>query len=78
MKTAISIPDEVFEQAEIMAKRSNKSRSQLFCDAIREYLARHSPDAITEALNQVVDEIGDTEDTFAHQASVSILERSEW
>jgi metal-responsive CopG/Arc/MetJ family transcriptional regulator len=36
MKTAVSIPDDVFEGAERLARRTKKSRSQLFSDALRE------------------------------------------
>jgi metal-responsive CopG/Arc/MetJ family transcriptional regulator len=43
MKTAVSIPDEVFESAERLARRMKKSRSRLFSDAVREYVARHTP-----------------------------------
>jgi metal-responsive CopG/Arc/MetJ family transcriptional regulator len=39
MKAAISIPDEVFKGAERLARRTKKSRSQLFSDADREYVA---------------------------------------
>ena len=41
MKTAISIPDDVFQGAERLARRTKKSRSQLFSDAVREYISRH-------------------------------------
>jgi len=47
MKTAVSIPDEVFESAERLARRTKKSRSQVFSDALREYVARHAPDEVT-------------------------------
>jgi predicted transcriptional regulator len=40
MKTAISIPDDVFERAERLAKLVGKSRSQLYCDAVRESFIR--------------------------------------
>lgn len=60
MKTAISIPDEVFEGAERLARRTKKSRSQLFSDALKEYLARHAPDEITEAMNRACAEVGET------------------
>jgi predicted transcriptional regulator len=53
MKTAVSIPDEIYQDAERLAKRLNKPRSQIYADALREYLARHDPDAITAALNEV-------------------------
>jgi hypothetical protein len=51
MKTAISIPDDVFESAERLARRTKRSRSRLFSDALKEYLARHTPDKVTEAMN---------------------------
>ncbi|PYT05293.1 MAG: hypothetical protein DMF60_12445, partial [Acidobacteria bacterium] len=44
MKTAVSIPDEVFEKAERLARRMKKSRSELFSRALDEYVARHAPD----------------------------------
>jgi len=34
MKTTISIPDDVFQAAERLARRTKKSRSQLFNDAV--------------------------------------------
>jgi metal-responsive CopG/Arc/MetJ family transcriptional regulator len=78
MKTAVSIPDDVFEGAERLARRTKKSRSRLFSDALREYLARHTPDEVTAAMDKAVSEIGETEDIFVSAASRRILERSEW
>jgi antitoxin MazE6 len=78
MKTAVSIPDDLFKDAELLAKRTHKSRSRLFREALREYLARHAPDDVTEAMNRVCDEIGDTSDPFVSSASRRILERTEW
>jgi hypothetical protein len=78
MKTAISIPKDVFEKAERLAKRARKSRSQLYCEAIREYVARHSPDEITEALDLVIEENGQPEDSFIKLASARTLARVEW
>lgn len=78
MKTAISLPDAVFRAAERQAKRSKKSRSQLYSDALAEYLSRHAPDEVTEAMNRVVDELGDAPDPFVRAAARSVLERVEW
>ena len=78
MKTAISIPDEVFEGAERLARRTRRSRSRLYSDALREYLARHAPDEVTEAMNRACDEVGDTRDLFVSTAARRVLERSEW
>ena len=78
MKTAVSIPDDVFQGAERLARRTKRSRSRLFSDALREYLARHSPEEVTEAMNKACDEIGETEDAFVSAAAARILKRSEW
>ena len=78
MKTAISIPDEVFRDAERLARRTGKSRSLLFSEALREYLARHAPDDVTDAINRVVDEVGEGTDQFVSSASRRVLERTEW
>jgi metal-responsive CopG/Arc/MetJ family transcriptional regulator len=78
MKTAVSIPDDVFVQAERLARRMKKSRSQLFSNALAEYIARHSPDEITEAMNTVCADLHAEPDPFSIAASRRILERSEW
>ncbi|HEV2846348.1 MAG TPA: hypothetical protein VG477_15940 [Thermoanaerobaculia bacterium] len=79
MKTAISIPDDVFEEAEHLATRLRTSRSQLYSRALREFVARHSPDQITEAMNRVVEETGGRQaDDFTRRASRRVLEEIEW
>jgi metal-responsive CopG/Arc/MetJ family transcriptional regulator len=78
MKTAVSIPDEVFEGAERLARRTKRSRSRLFSDALREYLARHAPDKITEAINKACSAIGEEDDRFVSSAASRVLEQSEW
>jgi antitoxin MazE6 len=79
MKTAVSIPDHVFEGAEKLAKRTKKSRSKLFTDALTEYVARHAPEEITEAMNRVCSELkAPPQDAFAAAASRRTLARTEW
>ena len=78
MKTAVSIPDEVFRGAERLARRTRKSRSQLYSEALKEYVARHATEEVTEALNRVCDQIGDQKDPFVASATRRVLERSEW
>ena len=78
MKTAISIPDEVYQGAERLARRTKKSRSRLYGDALKEYLARHAPDEVTEAMNRACAEVGETKDPFVSSAAHRNLERSEW
>ena len=78
MKTAVSIPDDVFEGAERLARRTKKSRSQLFSDAVREYVARHAPEDITDAMDRVCAELGRSTDQFVSSAARRVLERTEW
>lgn len=78
MKTAVSIPDEVFEKIERLARRARKSRSEVFSAALREYVARHAPDEVTDSINQVCDRIGEQDDAFAQTAARRLLESSEW
>ena len=78
MKTAISIPDDLFDDAERLAHALKKSRSRLYGDAVREYVARHSADRVTETLDRVCADVAPTEGGFAAAAARRILERSDW
>ena len=78
MKTAVSVPDELFHKVESLARRTKKSRSQVFSDALREYLARHLPDEVTDTMNSVIDEVGEETDAFSQEAARRTLGRSEW
>ena len=53
MKTAVSIPDSVFEAAERLAARKGLSRSELYSRAVAEWIDRHRDDRVTEALDAV-------------------------
>jgi len=53
MKTAISIPDDVFESADDLAQELGVSRSELYSTAVAEYLAKHRSEDITARLNEV-------------------------
>lgn len=77
MKTAVSIPDDVYEEAERLASELRTSRSQLYSRALREYVTRHAPDRVTEAMNRVLDEVG-SEIEFSRRAGRQALERVEW
>jgi hypothetical protein len=78
MKTAISLPDKVFREAERFARRVRKTRSRLYAEALAEYLARHAPDDITESMNQVCDRIGVVPDAFNTKAARGLLARESW
>jgi hypothetical protein len=57
VKTAISLPDPLFEEAERVAARLGLSRSELYARAIARFVREQSGDAITEAINRVVQKI---------------------
>ena len=82
MKTAVSIPDAIFEEAERLARRIKRSRSELYSRALADYLARHSSDRVTEAMDRTLDALGEGSangaDGFAAAASRRVLQRTEW
>jgi len=53
MKTAISVPDDVFEAADELAEEQGISRSELYSTAVAEYLAKHRAEDVTAKLNEV-------------------------
>jgi len=77
MKTAVSIPDDVFEDADRLARRLGHSRSQLYSRALREFVARHDPSSVTAALDAIVAE-EPTVDAFVARAGRRAVARSDW
>lgn len=53
MKTAISVPDDVFEAADELADELGVSRSELYATAIAEFVAKHRDRDVTAKLNEV-------------------------
>lgn len=80
MKTAISLPDELFEAVERLARRSRRGRSEVYAAALREYVARHAPDEVTAALNQVLEDVGESTDEgrFRVAAARRVLANTDW
>lgn len=78
MKIAISVPNAVFQDAEQLARRLKKSRSQLYSEAVAEYLARHAPEQVMEALDDVCASVDPVPDAFVRAAARRALERTEW
>jgi predicted transcriptional regulator len=78
MKIAVSIPDDVFEEAEQLARRTKRSRSEVYSRALAEYVARHTPDRVTAAMDRALAELGEPADRFVQVASRRVLTRSDW
>lgn len=78
MKIAISVPQDVFDRAERLAQRHGRSRSDVYSAAVREYVARHAPDEIVDALDRVVAEVGAEPDPFLSAAARRTLASEDW
>lgn len=79
MKTAISIPDDVFDQAERAAKRLGLSRSELFTRAIQAYLTTRLEQNITNSYNAAFDDAGISEvDELRRESTRRALLEVEW
>ena len=80
MKTAISIPDEIFEKAERTAKKLGLSRSELYATAIRDYIEHHRRENLTKKLNEIysLDESVSGLDPYLMNLQTLSLKREEW
>ncbi len=79
MKTAISLPDELFESAEALAHRLGVSRSELFANAVAEFIAHHDRARVTERLNAVyADSAHEPPDLGLAAAQARSIPRDTW
>ena len=79
MKVAVSIPDDVFAEAEALAKRLKSSRSEIYSRALGEFIGAHAPDRVTERMNDVVRDVGIIEpEAFSVAAARKVLKKTEW
>ena len=78
MKTAVSVPDDLFRLAEATARRLRVSRSQLYAKAIAEFLKRQDGNAITERLNDVYSRHPAKVDSGLHRAQLKSLGKDAW
>ena len=74
MKTAVSIPDRVFESAEKLAARLGVSRSQLYAKALAILVEKHREDLITSRLNEIYGP--DREDSSLDRGAAALQSRS--
>jgi predicted transcriptional regulator len=79
VKTAISIPDDVFRAAEETAHRLGLSRSELYAKAVAEFVRSQDKSWISETLDRVLDEEGGPGiDPVLERTAFSSLPRDEW
>jgi metal-responsive CopG/Arc/MetJ family transcriptional regulator len=78
MKTAISLPDDLFRAGDALAKRMKVSRSELYSRALAEYLAKHRADQLTQRLNAVYATEDSGLDPGLAQLQSRVQSRKEW
>jgi metal-responsive CopG/Arc/MetJ family transcriptional regulator len=78
MKVAVSIPDDIFEDAEYLSRSQGKSRSKLYADAIAEYVGAYRTEATTAQLNAVYEAEKSSLDTALNSAQFQTLEEEDW
>ena len=78
MKTAISIPDPLFKEAERLTKRLRIPRSQLYARALQAYLQRQRSKGIKEALDEVYRTESSELDPVLSQLQTMALGQEEW
>ncbi len=78
MKVAVSIPDPIFVDADLLAKRLGLSRSEVYARALGEFVGHHLPDRVTKAVNDVIDAVGEADDAFAAEAARRAFRHTEW
>ncbi len=78
MKTAISLPDDLFESADELAERLGVSRSELYARAVAEYVAKHRTRDVTAKLNEVYAEEDSGLSRAVREAQSRSVGSSEW
>ena len=78
MKTAISIPDPIFQAAEGLADRLGMSRSQLYAKAIEEYMESHKNQNVTELLDAIYDEESPLLDKELRSMQLKSISKEKW
>ena len=78
MKTAISIPDHVFDEAEKLAQRLGMSRSELYANAVSEYVRGHRGEEVTKRLDEVYQKESSRLDPASRTLQFASLQKDEW
>jgi metal-responsive CopG/Arc/MetJ family transcriptional regulator len=78
MKTAISIPDRVFQAAERAAERLSMSRSELYTKAVQAFLASRRDEDVTRRLNEVYCEESSAVDSGLSEMQARSVSEESW
>lgn len=78
MKTAISLPEPLFDAAEKLAKRMKLSRSALYARAVEDFVQRYNTDDLTAEIDRVLANELQERDAFVSATATTMLRRVEW
>ena len=78
MKTAVSVPDDLFQEGERAAHRLGLSRSGLYSKALKEFLVRHDDEEITRRLNEVYEHESSAIDPAVSRIAARSLPKESW
>jgi len=78
LKTAISLPDPIFEEAEVLAQKLGISRSELYTEAFKVYLRRYNRERILSKLNEVYSQESSDLDTVMTTMQLLSLPQEDW
>jgi metal-responsive CopG/Arc/MetJ family transcriptional regulator len=78
MKVAVSIPNDIFEDGEAVARSLKSSRSKIYARALKEFASRHNPETLTDAYDNALAEAGNEDSTLAMEAARRIFAKSAW
>ena len=78
MKVAVSIPEPIYQSAEILAKRFNTSRSDIYSRALAEFIGSQAPESLTQRMNDVVDSLDEGSNDFSSEAARRVFRHVDW
>lgn len=78
MKTAISLPDELFHEAEALASRLGLSRSGLYAAALEDFIGRQRAKRVSERLDAIYSAESSELDSSVARAQRKVVKRSDW
>jgi metal-responsive CopG/Arc/MetJ family transcriptional regulator len=78
VKTAISIPNGIYQAAEQLAACLGISRSELYARAVDVFVKRHENENLTARINQVCESVDTSLDPALRSVERALLRRDEW
>jgi len=78
MKTAISVPNDIFQLSEKLAKKLKVSRSAIFAMGVKKLAEEHDEEEIIAQINRVCEKVDTSLDPAVRQYQNRILQREKW